>query len=99
MKKASITQAKNQLSRLIDAVRHGESILIMDRDTPVARLEPVSPGDIEEPEGYLRQLERNGILRRGSTKPSKIILDQKPPKAKNGASILRALVINREEER
>ena len=41
MKTATITQAKNGLSALIDRVRAGESILILDRGTPVARLEPV----------------------------------------------------------
>ncbi len=42
MKTASISQTKNQLSALLDAVRHGETILIMDRNCPVARLEPVT---------------------------------------------------------
>lgn len=99
MKKASITETKNRLSALIDAVRHGESVLIMDRDKPVARLEPVSTGNAAEPEGYLAQLERNGIIRQADTKPSKMILSRKPPKAKKGASILHALVANREQER
>jgi hypothetical protein len=31
MKKATITEAKNQLSALIDQVRHGETIVITDR--------------------------------------------------------------------
>ncbi len=99
MKKASITQAKNRLSALIDAVRHGESVLITDRDKPVARLEPVTAGGSEEPEAYLDQLQRTGILRVGSTKPSRVILDQRPPKAATGASVVRALLGNREEER
>ena len=38
MKKATITEAKNQLSALIDRVRHGETIVITDRGRPVARL-------------------------------------------------------------
>lgn len=99
MKKASITQAKNRLSALIDVVRHGESVLITDRDKPVARLEPVTAGGSEEPEAYLKQLERTGILRVGSTKPSRVILDRRPPKAATGASVVRALLGNREEER
>ncbi|MBN1834519.1 MAG: type II toxin-antitoxin system Phd/YefM family antitoxin [Spirochaetales bacterium] len=41
MKKASITETKNHLSRLIEEVRNGNSILILDRKRPVARLEPV----------------------------------------------------------
>jgi prevent-host-death family protein len=42
MKKASITEAKNNLSALIDRVKGGSAVLIVDRGRPVARLEPVS---------------------------------------------------------
>lgn len=99
MKKASITQTKNQLSALLDAVRHGETILIMDRDQPVARLEPVNSTQGPDPMGYLAQLERNGLIRRALTQPSKRLLRQAPPRAKKGASILEALRADREEAR
>ncbi len=42
MKKASITEAKNNLSALIDSVKGGSPVLIVDRGRPVARLESVS---------------------------------------------------------
>ena len=42
MKKASITEAKNHLSRLLEEVKSGTTILILDRNKPVARLEPVA---------------------------------------------------------
>jgi len=42
MKRASVTDAKNGLSALLDRVRHGESILIEDRGIPVAQLNPVT---------------------------------------------------------
>ena len=42
MKKASITEAKNNLGALIDSVKGGSPVLIVDRGRPVARLEPVS---------------------------------------------------------
>jgi prevent-host-death family protein len=41
MKSANIAVAKNQFSRLIDRVKDGESILITERNRPVARLEPL----------------------------------------------------------
>jgi len=37
MKKASITEAKNNLSALIDSVKGGSPVLIVDRGRPVAR--------------------------------------------------------------
>ena len=42
MKKASISEAKNQLSALIDSVKAGGAVLIVDRGRPVARLEAVT---------------------------------------------------------
>ena len=41
MKKASITEVKNNLSALIDGVKQGAPLLIMDRGRPVARLDAV----------------------------------------------------------
>src|SRR3989442_1226313 len=37
---ASISEAKNRLSALIDHVRAGDTVVIVDRGIPVARLEP-----------------------------------------------------------
>ena len=62
MKRATITEAKNGLSGLIDQVRAGETILITDRGVPVARLEPTSPVDWD---ARLARLERQGLIRRG----------------------------------
>jgi prevent-host-death family protein len=62
---ASITEAKNNLSKLIKRVRQGESILILDRNVPVARLEPLPPGSREADEARLLELERQGVIKRG----------------------------------
>ena len=62
---ATITDAKNRLSALIDRVKGGESILILDRGVPVARLEPVAGSP--DPTGRLLRLERAGIIRVGQT--------------------------------
>lgn len=60
MKRANISTTKNNLSKFIDEVRAGQSILIVDRDTPVARLEPV--GKCQGSNEPLAELERNGIV-------------------------------------
>ena len=44
MKKASITEAKNNLSALIDSVKGGSPVLIVDRGRPVALLSPLPVG-------------------------------------------------------
>lgn len=46
MKTANIATAKNQFSRLIERVKQGETILILDRDRPVARLQPLEDSDL-----------------------------------------------------
>jgi prevent-host-death family protein len=42
MKIASISEAKNGLSALLDGVKAGETVLITDRGIAVARIEPIS---------------------------------------------------------
>lgn len=65
MKRATITEAKNGLSALIDQVKAGETIVITDRGVPVARLEPATRMT-EDDEGRLARLERAGLIRRGT---------------------------------
>jgi prevent-host-death family protein len=97
MKIATISQAKNQFSALIDRVRQGETILILDRDRPVARLEPAVSEGGTDPEGRLSRLERAGALRRGKG-PALVarILKEPPPTGKKGSDILKALLEERE---
>jgi prevent-host-death family protein len=61
MKKASITDTKNNLSRLLDEVKSGTTILILDRNKPVARLEPVAT-DSESNSDRIARLVRQGLL-------------------------------------
>ena len=48
----SIAQLKNGLSGYLQRVRAGETILIRDRDLPIARIEPLT-GDISAEEAEL----------------------------------------------
>ena len=61
MKTATVTEAKNSLSALIDRVKSGETVTILDRGTPVARLEPVVTH--ADQDGRLLRLSRSGIIR------------------------------------
>ena len=62
MKKATITEAKNNLSALIDGLKNGSPVLIVDRGRPVARLEPVT-GDLDgAQDGRVARLARDGLL-------------------------------------
>lgn len=63
MKKARVSDLKNQMSRYLDYVRHGETVLVLDRKVPVAELKPVTG---RSSNGNLIALERKGIIRLGS---------------------------------
>jgi prevent-host-death family protein len=99
MKKASITDAKNRLSALIDGLKGGDAVLIVDRGRPVARLEPVSSTGTSEPAGRLSRLIRDGIVRPSRAAPSRTLFETPPPRAKAGASAVAALIAERREGR
>ena len=57
MKVANIATAKNQFSRLIDQVKQGETVVITDRNRPVAQIRPLDAG-----EAPLEALHASGLL-------------------------------------
>src|SRR2546427_289397 len=67
MKKARIAELKNNLSRYLEHVRGGGSVLVLDRDRPIAQLAPLTrtvstTGAVRE---RLKRLEHRGLIRRG----------------------------------
>jgi prevent-host-death family protein len=68
MKTARIAELKNNLSRYLEHVRAGGSVLVLDRDHPVARLVPVKTADRAggNDDARLAHLERKGVARRGA---------------------------------
>ena len=99
MKKASITEAKNGLSKLIDGVKSGTPVLIMDRGRPVARLEPVTGGADGDDTGRLARLVRDGVVRPGRSSLPKSLFNEPPPAPRGGASAVEALLEERREGR
>ncbi|MGE5814006.1 MAG: type II toxin-antitoxin system Phd/YefM family antitoxin [Acidobacteriota bacterium] len=98
MKKASITEAKNNLSALIDGVKGGSPVLIVDRGRPVARLEPVGTVASAD-DSRLAQLIRDGIVRPARGVVPKTLFATRPPRPKRGASGSRALLDERRDGR
>ena len=98
MKKASITEAKNNFSALIDGVKSGSPVLIVDRGRPVARLEPVS-GVRSDDDSRLARLVREGIVRPARAAVSKTVFTTKPPRLKGSVSGVRVLLDERREGR
>src|SRR5271154_1632341 len=97
MKKASITETKNNLSALIDGLRGGSPVLIVDRGRPVARLEPVAGREDGGQDGRLSRLVRDGVLRPRRTGPPAALFSASPPRA--NASAVELLIKERWEGR
>jgi prevent-host-death family protein len=97
MKTATITEAKNGLSALIDRVRAGESILLTDRGRVVARLEPVTA--TTDPAGRVERLQRAGIVRVGTAAPPIERLRRPAPSLPADASAVATVIDERRSGR
>ena len=91
---ATITEAKNKLSALIDQVRGGESVLIVDRGIPVARLESAAITG-SDADGRIARLARVGAVRAATAEPPTELFAGKLPRARKGASGVQALLEER----
>lgn len=97
MRVANLAELKDELSRYVEYVRHGERVRILVRGTPVADLVPVGEQAEEPGEEWTREelsdLERKGVIRRGSGSfPAEL---SKPGPAVKGADAVRALIEER----
>ena len=97
MTRASISEAKNQLSALLDRVRRGETVLIEDRGVPVAQLQPVAVGP-EADNARAARLVRAGVLRPAKSN-APVRLDNERPRLRKGASAVAAALAERDEGR
>jgi prevent-host-death family protein len=97
---ANIATAKNELSRLLRRVKRGESVIITDRNVPVARLQPLNATGDSLPDAALAALYESGVL----TPPVKTLdvaafLSAPRPAVPPGGSLAAAVLSEREEGR
>lgn len=97
MKTASVSQAKNQLSKLLAIVRGGNSVLILDRGRPVARLEPVQAGGADQALDPLADLVRQGLVSSPGCPLPRDFFTRPRPRPR--ASIVQALIEERQSGR
>jgi prevent-host-death family protein len=73
MQRIGSREFKNRLGRYLQAVRRGETLIITDRDRPVAKVCPPDKesSEREELESRLRELESKGLIRRATGPISK----------------------------
>lgn len=95
MRKATITQLKNELSDLLELAKNGEPVLIFDRNIPIVQLISARSFEAgsESENARVLQLERSGMLRRGDCgNLTKLLNTQKPVKLKNKINVVNVLL-------
>lgn len=94
MKRVSVTELKNRLSHYLRLVKRGETIELLERKVPIARLSGLAgvPANDEE---LLQRLERDGIVTRPAGRPYRGFL--KSPPVPCTADIVKALIEERDE--
>ncbi len=97
MRRVNIAELKNNLSRYLEHVRAGGTVVVFDRDQPVAQLVPLphAPGDGKGTAERLLRLERRGLIRRGTGGLPGWLGRRRPPRLRG--SVLRDLLREREE--
>jgi antitoxin (DNA-binding transcriptional repressor) of toxin-antitoxin stability system len=96
VKKAKISELKDQLSRYLALVRKGEVVQVLDREVPVAQIVPIDRvGGAAAGRDALADLERKGLIRRGSGRIPRALLAKDPPGRSSG--VLAALLEERRE--
>jgi antitoxin (DNA-binding transcriptional repressor) of toxin-antitoxin stability system len=93
---AKISELKNRLSYYLARVRRGESILVLDRDRVIARIEPAGGESDPSSDAELDALERRGVIRRATRRLSRGWQAQRP---KVKADVVQALLDERAEGR
>lgn len=78
MKRVSVSDLKNKLSEYLRLVKKGETVEILERNIPIARIEAVKRTK-DWHDATLQELERRGIVRPPEEEPDPHFLDKHPP--------------------
>ncbi len=97
MEKVSVSKLKNQLSAYLKKVRDGQTVLVTDRNKPIASLQPVAPlaGHAER----IARLVELGIVSPPKAPPLSIEEIRRIRPSAPGANLLEALLEERESGR
>jgi len=95
VEKATISELKNRLSAYLKKVRAGRTILVVDRDEPIARIERIEAGGTAD--DRVGRLVRSGLVRRASRRLDPAALRRDAPKPRR--SVVEALLEERREGR
>jgi prevent-host-death family protein len=92
MRQVSVTELKNKLSQYLRLVKRGETIEVLERSIPIARLEGIGSGS-ELGDAELDRLLRDGIVTRAKRKAGKGKLKTAPVPCR--ADAVQVLIVER----
>ena len=98
MKTTTVSILRAQLGRFLAAVKRGETIVITDRNAPVARLVPIektSAVTSDEIPAWFLELARRGVVRLGRMEGCRRLIKQRPPGPARGTGAVAALLDDR----
>ncbi len=98
MKTATVAETQDHLSDLIEDVKGGQTVLIVEQGLPVARLVAANNALETDLQRFAR-LEREGIARRGRPRDPNDILDFEPVRTVSGVSAVQILIDDRRNGR
>ena len=96
MTTVGVARLKAQLSRYLDAAKHGQEVLITERGRPIAKL--VALRGAEKAESRRERLARAGLLTLGTGR-LRPLLHRAPKGPRVGATVLAALLDERSKGR
>ena len=76
MRRVTVTQLKNELSRFLRLVKQGEIVEVLEHSVPVAQL--IGAGSPKTASAGLERLVRDGIVTRARKKPYRAFLKEPP---------------------
>jgi prevent-host-death family protein len=95
MKRARVADLKNNLSRYLDYVRTGGTVVVLRRERPVAKIVPMgTEAGPEDDEARIASLERDGLARRGTGGMRQWLKTHRPIKVA-GPSLVQELIQER----
>jgi prevent-host-death family protein len=93
MKTSNISYLRNHLSEVLSCVREGETVMVLDRDKPIARLVPYASGENVLTE-RMKELQQLGLL---THRPAHDPVPLPPPlKLKQPVDVTRYILEDRE---
>lgn len=97
MERVSISRLKDQLSAYLKKVQDGQTLLVTDRNKPIARLEPVAA--LADEDAHIARLIALGIVSPPKAPPLSIEEIRRMRPVAPGAGVLEALLEERREGR